>query len=317
MTTTRRRLLALARSAASARRALGRARRGDGALRRRADGDGRLPDLARRRAPGGALADGRDRRACASSASRGRSRATSSGSPRTTSRSGCSGRARVRVYERIEPLAPAELEGYRRGDLLARMVADVDALQNLHLRGVGPPLVALVAGRRRRRRHRRVPPGRGARARRRPARRPASPCRRSPPRSAAGPRGLEAAARGELTAELVEPVARRAGARRLRPRGRAARAGSAAADRELVRLARRAALADGAGDGLRLLVTGRDRRGRARRRGLGPRRGRPRPRADRDARAARARRRSRPCSRWRRPRASWPRRSPPGSGSSS
>ena len=56
------------------------------------------------------------------------------------------GRVRVRVYERIEPLAPAELEGYRRGDLLSRMVADVDALQNLYLRGVGPPLVALVAG---------------------------------------------------------------------------------------------------------------------------------------------------------------------------
>ena len=56
------------------------------------------------------------------------------------------GRVRVRVYERIEPLAPAQLEGYRHGDLLARMVADVDALQNLHLRGVGPPLVALLAG---------------------------------------------------------------------------------------------------------------------------------------------------------------------------
>src|SRR5262245_65893259 len=56
------------------------------------------------------------------------------------------GRVRVRVYERIEPLAPAQLEGYRRGDLLSRMVADVDSLQNLHLRGVGPPLVALAAG---------------------------------------------------------------------------------------------------------------------------------------------------------------------------
>jgi ATP-binding cassette subfamily C protein CydC len=56
------------------------------------------------------------------------------------------GRVRVRVYRRIEPLAPAQLEGYRQGDLLARMVADVDALQNLHLRAVGPPIVALVAG---------------------------------------------------------------------------------------------------------------------------------------------------------------------------
>src|SRR6185436_9016562 len=43
-------------------------------------------------------------------------------------------------------LAPAGLEEYRDGDLLARMVADVDALQGLYLRGLGPPLVALVAG---------------------------------------------------------------------------------------------------------------------------------------------------------------------------
>jgi thiol reductant ABC exporter CydC subunit len=54
------------------------------------------------------------------------------------------GETRVRFFERIEPLAPAQLEGYRRGDLLARMVADVDALQGLYLRGLGPPLVALA-----------------------------------------------------------------------------------------------------------------------------------------------------------------------------
>jgi thiol reductant ABC exporter CydC subunit len=56
------------------------------------------------------------------------------------------GRVRVRAYERLEPLAPARLEGYRQGDLLSRMVADVDALQNLHLRGIGPPLAAVLAG---------------------------------------------------------------------------------------------------------------------------------------------------------------------------
>ena len=55
------------------------------------------------------------------------------------------GETRVRFFERIEPLAPAQLEGYRRGDLLARMVGDVDALQGLYLRGLGPPLVALAA----------------------------------------------------------------------------------------------------------------------------------------------------------------------------
>ena len=36
------------------------------------------------------------------------------------------GRIRARFYERIEPLAPAQLEGYRRGELLGRMVGDVD-----------------------------------------------------------------------------------------------------------------------------------------------------------------------------------------------
>jgi ATP-binding cassette, subfamily C, bacterial CydC len=54
------------------------------------------------------------------------------------------GRIRAAVYARIEPLAPAELDAFRRGDLVTRLVADVDALQGLYLRGVAPPLVALV-----------------------------------------------------------------------------------------------------------------------------------------------------------------------------
>jgi thiol reductant ABC exporter CydC subunit len=55
------------------------------------------------------------------------------------------GVVRARFYDRIEPLAPAQLDSFRHGDLLSRMVADVDALQNLYLRGLGPPLVALLA----------------------------------------------------------------------------------------------------------------------------------------------------------------------------
>ena len=55
------------------------------------------------------------------------------------------GRVRVQVYDRLEPLAPAELEGYRRGDLLSRVVADVDALQVLYLRGVVPAIAAVLA----------------------------------------------------------------------------------------------------------------------------------------------------------------------------
>jgi thiol reductant ABC exporter CydC subunit len=56
------------------------------------------------------------------------------------------GRVRARVYERLEPLAPAELETYRRGDLVARMVRDVDELQAVYVRGLAPPLVACAAG---------------------------------------------------------------------------------------------------------------------------------------------------------------------------
>ena len=54
------------------------------------------------------------------------------------------GHIRAAFYARIEPLAPAQLEGFRRGDLVSRMVGDVDALQGLFLRGIGPPAAALV-----------------------------------------------------------------------------------------------------------------------------------------------------------------------------
>ena len=53
---------------------------------------------------------------------------------------------RVRVYRRLERLAPAGLQAFRSGDLLARLVSDVDATQELFLRGVGPPLAAAVVG---------------------------------------------------------------------------------------------------------------------------------------------------------------------------
>ena len=51
---------------------------------------------------------------------------------------------RVRVYRRLERLAPAGLHAFRSGDLLARLVSDVDATQELFLRGIGPPLAAVV-----------------------------------------------------------------------------------------------------------------------------------------------------------------------------
>jgi thiol reductant ABC exporter CydC subunit len=164
------------------------------------------------------------------------------------------GRARAQVYEAVEPLAPAQLEDTRRGDLLSRFVGDVDSLQNLYLRGLEPPLIALIAGaasvalaalflpvaaavlavgllvggiv---------VPVGASAVSRRASAR--------------------YAQARGALSAELVETLA---GSAELAALGlERERLGMLRrADAQLVRISRRAALADGLGDGLRLLVTG-------------------------------------------------------------
>lgn len=51
---------------------------------------------------------------------------------------------RVRFYRAIEPLAPARLMDARSGDLLGRVVSDIDALQEVYLRAIAPPLVALL-----------------------------------------------------------------------------------------------------------------------------------------------------------------------------
>ncbi|WP_055699855.1 thiol reductant ABC exporter subunit CydD [Streptomyces silaceus] len=51
---------------------------------------------------------------------------------------------RVAVYRRLERLAPAGLRGTRRGDLLSRLVADVDALQDYWLRWLLPASAAAV-----------------------------------------------------------------------------------------------------------------------------------------------------------------------------
>ncbi|MEU3028965.1 thiol reductant ABC exporter subunit CydD [Streptomyces incarnatus] len=51
---------------------------------------------------------------------------------------------RVAVYRRLERLAPAGLRDARRGDLLTRLVTDVDALQDYWLRWLLPASVALL-----------------------------------------------------------------------------------------------------------------------------------------------------------------------------
>ena len=161
---------------------------------------------------------------------------------------------RVRFYERIEPLAPAGLEAYRRGDLVSRMVGDVDALQSLYLRGLAPPLVAVAAG----------AVAVGVATAILPAAGvilvagllvagvgvPAVAWRLA---SAAGRR--RARAQGELHSELVELLR---GAPELVVYGREEETLHRVreTDRELVRLARRDALAAGVADGLGVLVTG-------------------------------------------------------------
>ena len=164
------------------------------------------------------------------------------------------GRIRASVYERIEPLAPAELDAFRRGDLVSRLVADVDALQGLYLRGLAPSLVGLVVS----------------------AACVAAVAFVLPAAAVVLALGLtlgglavpllagrlgrrvgrrQAPARGELTAELVELLR---GAPELVAYGREddALARVRAADRELVRLGRRDALVAGLADSLSVLVAG-------------------------------------------------------------
>ncbi|HEC05127.1 MAG TPA: thiol reductant ABC exporter subunit CydC [Thiothrix sp.] len=47
-------------------------------------------------------------------------------------------------YEHLEPLAPANLQTYRSGDLLSRIRADVDTLENFYLRILSPMIIGLI-----------------------------------------------------------------------------------------------------------------------------------------------------------------------------
>ena len=163
-------------------------------------------------------------------------------------------RIRTRFYRLIEPLAPGQLEGYRHGELLTRMVGDVDALQGLYLRALGPPLVALLA----------AAACIGAAAAFLPvaaavlavgliAGGVAVPALAGGLGRRVGRR--QADARGKLTAELVELLR---GAPELVVFGREQDVLDRirATDRVLSRLARRDALVAGLGDALSILVAG-------------------------------------------------------------
>ncbi len=51
---------------------------------------------------------------------------------------------RVWLYEHLEPLAPAGLRHYHSGDLLSRIRADIDTLDNLYLRVLAPTVTAIL-----------------------------------------------------------------------------------------------------------------------------------------------------------------------------
>ena len=53
---------------------------------------------------------------------------------------------RVAIWRRLEALAPAGLALFRSGDLLARLISDVDATQDLFIRGITPVLTAALVG---------------------------------------------------------------------------------------------------------------------------------------------------------------------------
>ncbi|MCU0298346.1 MAG: thiol reductant ABC exporter subunit CydC [Candidatus Nanopelagicales bacterium] len=53
---------------------------------------------------------------------------------------------RVSLYERLIPLAPAGLPAFKRGDLLRRMVDDVEAMSDLSLRVLLPVFSAVIVG---------------------------------------------------------------------------------------------------------------------------------------------------------------------------
>jgi ATP-binding cassette, subfamily C, bacterial CydC len=53
---------------------------------------------------------------------------------------------RVAIWRRLAALAPAGLAMFRSGDLLARLISDVDATQDLFIRGLTPLLAAVLVG---------------------------------------------------------------------------------------------------------------------------------------------------------------------------
>jgi ATP-binding cassette, subfamily C, bacterial CydC len=161
---------------------------------------------------------------------------------------------RVSIYRRLERLAPAGLRAFRSGDLLARLVSDVDATQDLFIRGIVPPATAALVG------AGAVvacllllAPAAGVLAAGLAVAGVAVPLLTAGRARVAARR--TAPARGELSAGLADLVA---GAADLHAFGatEAALAAVTAQDLSLTRLARRSASAEGLGAGLMSAATG-------------------------------------------------------------
>lgn len=54
-------------------------------------------------------------------------------------------RLRVSFYAALEPLIPARLLDYRSGDLLSRIISDIQTLENFFVRALAPPMTALFS----------------------------------------------------------------------------------------------------------------------------------------------------------------------------
>ena len=162
-------------------------------------------------------------------------------------------RTRVAAVRLLAVRLPDRVGRDRDGDLLARLVGDIDATQNLFLRGLSPPLVALVSGAASVVAAALLLPSAGLVL---AAGLLAGGVLVPALAAAAGRSGQRrAAVRAELTAELVELLG---GAPELVVHGadRAALDRVERLDGELVRLGRRDAVAAGLVEGLALLVSG-------------------------------------------------------------
>lgn len=164
------------------------------------------------------------------------------------------GRLRADLYRRLAPLGPGDLRSHGRGDLLARFVADVDTLQDSHLRVLIPVLVAATviagaggAGL--------LMLGDGGAVLIAALGLTALVTTWASSAAAASAARRQAAARGRLTAELIESIDGSAELA-LADRGAERVARLRTIDSDLSRLARRDALASSVASSLHSLLTG-------------------------------------------------------------